>query len=46
VFAGELILIGGELLDAAPYDGEINRHGFKLRLQFWRSDNWARRGSG
>jgi hypothetical protein len=35
--AGELILIAGKLLYAAPHDGKIKRHGFKLRLQFCRS---------
>jgi hypothetical protein len=36
LLAGELILIVGELLYAAPHDGKIKRHRFKLRLQFCR----------
>jgi hypothetical protein len=31
---GELILIASELLYAALHDGKINRHRFRLRLQF------------
>jgi hypothetical protein len=32
------------LLDAAPHDGKIERHGLKLRLQLWGRNGgaWAR----
>jgi hypothetical protein len=30
---GHLFLIGSELLEAAPYDGEIARHRFQLLRQ-------------
>src|SRR5215472_8844548 len=39
LLAGKLILIGSELLYAAPHDGKIDRHRFKLGVQFCR---WGR----
>jgi hypothetical protein len=44
--AGELILIGSELLYAALHYGEIKRHRLKLRLHFCRNCSRAGRGRG
>ena len=46
LLAGELILIGCELLFGSPDKCEVNRHRFKLLLQFYRSDSRAGRGGG
>jgi hypothetical protein len=35
LLTGELILIAGELLYAAPHNGKINHHRLNLRLQFF-----------
>jgi hypothetical protein len=44
LLAGELILIGSELLYAAPDYSEVKRQGFKLLLQFCR--RYSRGGQG
>jgi len=46
LLAGELILIGSELLYAAPDDGKINGHGFKLLLHFCGRYSRGGRGGG
>lgn len=44
LLTSELILIGTELLYAAPGKRKVNRHGFKLLLYFCRGDRggWRR----
>jgi hypothetical protein len=46
LLAGELILIGSELLYAAPDDGKISGHGFKLLQHFCRCYSRGGRGGG